>query len=275
MILAAYLVTGFLVASIYAVGMLRGRRDRYHRLGLLIPLTVACIATPIQFAVGDTRRARDRQGPADQVRRDGVRADDLDARDGVHLRPLHGRRRQGRDRDPRARLVPRRLEHRHRGHRARHGPARGPAAGEHDAALGVRHDGRDLHDADRARAVARLRWWRKRDIPQTRWFLRAVAISGIASIVALECGWIVTEVGRQPWIVYNVMRTEDAVTDAERHLGHVRRRRRALRGAGGGDDRSRCGRCRGAGVRRTRATPTCPTARRRACRSAVPSGDAP
>src|SRR3954466_4528238 len=54
MILAAYLVTGFLVASVYAVGMLRGRRDRYHRLGLLIPLTVACIATPIQFAVGDS-----------------------------------------------------------------------------------------------------------------------------------------------------------------------------------------------------------------------------
>ena len=41
MILAAYLVTGFLVASVYAVGMLRGRRDRHHRLGLLIPLTVA------------------------------------------------------------------------------------------------------------------------------------------------------------------------------------------------------------------------------------------
>jgi cytochrome d ubiquinol oxidase subunit I len=41
-----------------------------------------------------------------------------------------------------------------------------------------------------------------------------VAVSGVASIVALECGWIVTEVGRQPWIVYNVMRTEDAVTQA-------------------------------------------------------------
>src|SRR5213083_1592179 len=54
MILAAYLVTGFLVASVYAVGMLRGRRDRHHRLGLLIPLTVAAIATPIQFLVGDT-----------------------------------------------------------------------------------------------------------------------------------------------------------------------------------------------------------------------------
>src|ERR1044072_2383200 len=54
MILAAYMVAGFLVASIYAVGMLRGRRDRLHRLGLLIPLTIACIATPIQIFVGDT-----------------------------------------------------------------------------------------------------------------------------------------------------------------------------------------------------------------------------
>ena len=45
MILAAYMVTGFLVASVYAVGMLRGRRDRYHRIGFLIPFTVAAIAT--------------------------------------------------------------------------------------------------------------------------------------------------------------------------------------------------------------------------------------
>ena len=57
-------------------------------------------------------------------------------------------------------------------------------------------------------------WWRKRDFPQSRWFLRATAVSGVASVVALECGWIVTEVGRQPWIVYNVMRTSDAVTQA-------------------------------------------------------------
>jgi len=50
---AAYIVTGFLVASVYAVGMLRGRRDRYHRLGFLIPFTVAAIAAPIQLIVGD------------------------------------------------------------------------------------------------------------------------------------------------------------------------------------------------------------------------------
>jgi cytochrome d ubiquinol oxidase subunit I len=58
-------------------------------------------------------------------------------------------------------------------------------------------------------------WWRKRDVSQSRWFLRATAVSGIASVIALECGWIVTEVGRQPWIVYNVMHTADAVTQAD------------------------------------------------------------
>jgi cytochrome d ubiquinol oxidase subunit I len=58
-------------------------------------------------------------------------------------------------------------------------------------------------------------WWRRRELPATRWFLRAAALAGAAAIVALECGWIVTEVGRQPWIVQGVMRTEDAVSGAD------------------------------------------------------------
>src|SRR5205807_9587441 len=49
---------------------------------------------------------------------------------------------------------------------------------------------------------------------QSRWLLRATAVSGVAAVTALECGWIVTEVGRQPWVVYNVLRTQDAVTKA-------------------------------------------------------------
>src|SRR5204862_726045 len=57
-------------------------------------------------------------------------------------------------------------------------------------------------------------WWRRRDIPKTKWFLRAVAVSGLSAVAALECGWIVTGVGRQPWIVYNVLRTQDAGTQA-------------------------------------------------------------
>jgi cytochrome d ubiquinol oxidase subunit I len=60
-----------------------------------------------------------------------------------------------------------------------------------------------------------ISWWRRRDIPSTPWFLRAAAVSGVGAILALESGWIVTEVGRQPWIVYGFMRTEDAVTPAQ------------------------------------------------------------
>ena len=43
----------------------------------------------------------------------------------------------------------------------------------------------------------------------------AVAASGVAAVVALWCGWIVTEVGRQPWIVNGYMRTSEAVTEAD------------------------------------------------------------
>src|SRR5271167_177692 len=54
MLLAAYLVAGFGVASVYAVGFLRGRRDRYHRLGFAIPFVLATALTPFQIFVGDT-----------------------------------------------------------------------------------------------------------------------------------------------------------------------------------------------------------------------------
>jgi cytochrome d ubiquinol oxidase subunit I len=55
-------------------------------------------------------------------------------------------------------------------------------------------------------------WKRHRDIPRTTWFLVPAALAGAAAVVAMEAGWIVTEVGRQPWVVYGLLRTEDAVT---------------------------------------------------------------
>jgi cytochrome d ubiquinol oxidase subunit I len=57
-------------------------------------------------------------------------------------------------------------------------------------------------------------WWRKRSLPRSRWFYWAVVAAGPLSVVALIAGWVVTEVGRQPWIVYRVMLTRDAVTGA-------------------------------------------------------------
>jgi cytochrome d ubiquinol oxidase subunit I len=55
-------------------------------------------------------------------------------------------------------------------------------------------------------------WLFKRDIPKTRWFLRAASVAGVAAVVAMEAGWVVTEVGRQPWIVRNYLKVEDAAT---------------------------------------------------------------
>jgi cytochrome bd ubiquinol oxidase subunit I len=214
MILAAYLVTGFVVASIYAVGMLRGRRDHYHRLGLLIPLTVACIATPIQFVVGDSAaRAIAKDQP---IKFAGMECVDKTS---THVTEyIFGRCTSS-------------------------GVKGGIGIPGFDSFLvGFNTDtqvtGLDtVPPDDRPPDNTMLHWafdtmvgictalialglwlgvvwWRKRDIPRTKWFLRAVAISGALAVVALECGWIVTEVGRQPWVVYNVLRTEDAVTHA-------------------------------------------------------------
>ena len=110
-------------------------------------------------------RAGDREGPADQVRGNGMRADDLDRRHRIHLREVHVERREGWNRDPRIRLVPRRLEHEHAGGRTRFRGTRRSPAGQYDAALGVRHDGRDLQRADRPRALARDRLVAQEGLP--------------------------------------------------------------------------------------------------------------
>jgi len=214
MILAAYLVTGFLIASVYAVGMLRGRRDRHHRLGLLIPLTVACIAAPIQFAVGDTAaRAIANDQPIKFAGMECVRQTDTHVTEYMY------------------------------GVCTSEGVKGGLGIPGFDSFLvGFSTDTKvtgldSVAASDRPPFNTMLHWcfdtmvgictamialglwlawtwWRRRDIPRTPWFLRAVAVSGLAAVVALECGWIVTEVGRQPWVVYGVMRTKDAVTGA-------------------------------------------------------------
>src|ERR1019366_4716780 len=55
-------------------------------------------------------------------------------------------------------------------------------------------------------------WWRRRRLAEHPRLLRALVAARPLGFVAIEAGWVVTEVGRQPWIIYNVMRTEDAVT---------------------------------------------------------------
>jgi cytochrome d ubiquinol oxidase subunit I len=215
MILAAYMVTGFLVASIYAVGMLKGRRDRLHRLGLVIPLTIACIATPIQLFVGDTAAREiaedqpakfaameciEETGTNQTEYLGGICTDD-GVKGAIGIPGLNSFL-VGWSTDTKViglNDIP---------------PDERPPANTllhlcFDAMVGI------------GSALLGLAlwfgfvWWRKRDIPRTPWFLRAVSVSGAGAIVALWCGWIVTEVGRQPWIVNGYMRTSEAVTDAD------------------------------------------------------------
>jgi cytochrome bd ubiquinol oxidase subunit I len=64
-----------------------------------------------------------------------------------------------------------------------------------------------------------LSWWRRRDLPRHRLFLRLAVVAGFAAAAALESGWVVTEVGRQPWVVYGLLRTADAVNPAPGLVG--------------------------------------------------------
>jgi len=55
-------------------------------------------------------------------------------------------------------------------------------------------------------------WLRRKDVTGSRWRLRAIALGAPMGFLAIEAGWTVTEVGRQPWIIQGVLRTADAVT---------------------------------------------------------------
>jgi len=215
MLVAAYLVGGFLIASVYAVGMLRGRRDRYHRLGFLIPFTIAAIAAPVQLVVGDwAARSVFHDDPAKFA------AIELVPRTGTHVPEVLGgvMDRQGHVKfgikvpDVASLLSGYSVNTRIRGWKSF--PANDRTTASQATTVHLAWDlmvGIGTALAALAAWFA-LAWWRRRDIPTTLWFLRAAALAGVASVVALEAGWVVTEVGRQPWIVHGYMRVPEAAT---------------------------------------------------------------
>ena len=232
MLLAAYMVAGFVVAGVYAVGMLRGRQDRYHRLGLADP----------------AHRRRDRHAAADLRRR---------------RRRARGRAAASRPSSPRSRRCPRpartspevlggamvdgevRYAHRDPVGRlaARRATARTPGSQGLDADPGRRPA---AGPPRRRRCTWRSTSWSasaSRCSGSPLWF--AVALVAAArpaaepagscarsrsaaslAVVALEAGWIVTEVGRQPWTVVGLLLTRDAVTTTGQRVAVLRRDRR-------------------------------------------------
>jgi cytochrome d ubiquinol oxidase subunit I len=217
MLVAAYVVGGFLIASVYAAAMLRGRRDRYHRTGLVIAFTVAAVAVPIQMGIGDSlaRWVYNNQ-PVKFAAIELVPDTSSD--------------------------VPETLL----GHLNSNGTVSGgipipglaswlsdPADGTATVVQGL--DTVPASDRPTTRQVDTihlawdimvglgtllfllsawygLSWLFRRDLPRTKWFLRLAACSGVLAVVTMEAGWVVTEVGRQPWIVYNYMKVADAAT---------------------------------------------------------------
>jgi cytochrome d ubiquinol oxidase subunit I len=217
MALAAYLVGGFLIASVYAVALLRNRRDRYHVLGFVIPFTVAAIATPVQMLVGDTL-AR------------WVFSNEPTKFAAIELVPKTSSD------------VPETLL----GHLTSKGSVSGgikipglaswlsdPTTGKNTVVKGLSAFSKSSEPTVSEVNVVHLAWdvmvglatallllsvWYalywivKRRPPQNRLFLSFAAVAGVASVAALEAGWVVTEVGRQPWIVVNYFKVADAAT---------------------------------------------------------------
>jgi cytochrome bd ubiquinol oxidase subunit I len=217
MYVAAYIVVGFVVAGVYAWGKLRrGRWGRYERTALAIPLTIAALAAPAQLLVGDWA------------------AREVAAQQPVKLAAIEGLQR----------TTAGAPEHLGGWYHADSGQITGGFAIPDLLSLLAYHDphatvsGLDSVPADdRPPAINLIRltfqamvgigtllaavgvavlWvrWRRRRLPSSAWFYRALVACGPLSLVALLCGWVVTEVGRQPFVVYGVMRTSDAVTGA-------------------------------------------------------------
>jgi cytochrome d ubiquinol oxidase subunit I len=197
--------------------MLRGRRDRYHRLGFLIAFTVAAIATPIQMGVGDTlaRWVYENQ-PVKFAALEMVPTTSSDVPETLlgHLNsdgevvggiPIPGLASWLSDPSQGTSTVVQGLDS---------VPATDRPT---NAEVNVTHLAWDVMvGLGTLLFLFTLWYWAawifRRDMPKSRWFLRGAASCGVLAVIALEAGWTVSEVGRQPWVVYEKMKVVDAAT---------------------------------------------------------------
>jgi cytochrome bd ubiquinol oxidase subunit I len=214
MYLAGYIVVGFVLGGVYAWGALRGNWGRYQRTALAVPLAAAALATPVQVLVGDwvARDVAEKQ-PVKLAALEGLPRTTKGA--GSHVLGWYD------GRDVKGGIeVPRLLS----------------LLAFHDPNAEVK--GLDIVPENERPPVNLVRFAfqtmvgigvalaglatvflyvrvRKRRLPASRWFYRALVVAAPMSLVALIAGWVTTEVGRQPWVVYGVMRTSEAVTGAD------------------------------------------------------------
>jgi len=213
MTLAAFVATGFAVAAVHAFFLLRDRNSHFHRNALGITLAVACVSIPLQILSGDySARVVGRLQPAKLAAMEahyrtqtgaplligGIPNDETRTTDFALSIP-YGLSFLLAD-DFNARVV---------------GLKEFPKRDWPN--VRIVHWSFDLMVASGMAMLALAvrsgwLWWKRRRLAEHPWLLRALVAAGPLGFVAIEAGWVVTEVGRQPWIVYGVMRTQDAVT---------------------------------------------------------------
>jgi cytochrome d ubiquinol oxidase subunit I len=213
MYIAAFMVVGFVMAAVYSFGWLRGRRGRYERTALVVPLTVAALASPIQLLVGDwAAREVAQHQPVKLAAVEGL----AETTRGAPLDILGWYQ----DGDVKYAIkIPKLLSFLSSHDFDATVPGLNTVSPEDQPPVNVvRIAFQGMVAIGTGLALLSVLylfvWLRRRRLPRTRWFYVALVAAGPASLVALICGWIVTEVGRQPWVVYRVMRTSEAVTGA-------------------------------------------------------------
>jgi cytochrome d ubiquinol oxidase subunit I len=213
MYLAGYMVTGFLVAGAYAFGRLRGRWGDYERVALAIPLAIATLATVAQVFVGDWNgREVATAQPTKLAAFEGLAHTTKGAP--IHILGwyTHGKVEYG---IPIPRLLSVLAFHSPnatvQGLDAVPPDDRPPVNVARVAFQTMVGIGSLLSLLALFYLGVRIRYKR---LPESAWFYRALVAAGPLSVVALISGWVATEVGRQPWVVYRVMRTSQAVTGA-------------------------------------------------------------
>jgi cytochrome d ubiquinol oxidase subunit I len=213
MTLAAFVATGFAVAAIHAFFVLRDRGNAFHRNALGIALALGCISAPLQMISGDfSARSVAKLQPAKLAAMEAVYYTQTGA-------PLQvGGIPDNESRTTRYALtIPYGLSL-----LSTHDP-NGKVIGLEQFPRNDWPNVRLVHWAfdlmvGSGTALFMLSiavgWfaWKQRGVPDGKWLLRALIAAGPLGFLAIETGWVVTELGRQPWIIYGVMRTKEAVT---------------------------------------------------------------
>ncbi len=216
MVLGAYLATTFGVAAVYAVGMLRGRRDSYHRKAIAVSLSLAAIVAPLQLGVGDLLgRTVAQHQPATLAAIEGVTHTESGA--GLNL---GGIQLPGHATTVLNVKVPNLLSL--LAYDRPNAPVRGldtfPKADRTPLAWATRLAFIGMVGIGTGLVLLSLWYWLRRRRngpgPEDRFTLLALAGAGPLAFLANELGWLVSEFGRQPWVVYGVFRTSNAITTA-------------------------------------------------------------